>query len=173
MILAVDTHYDGEKGMVAGVIFADWQSCEAKQEIKTQVSSVAKYESGNFYKRELPGILALLKQINPLPSYIVIDGYVHLGPDKNPGLGKHLFEVLEGNVAVIGVAKSRYEGTPMEAEVFRGNSHRPLYVTSVGISQIKAKIFIKEMCGKGRLPILLKRVDHLSREKPKANGADR
>lgn len=165
MILAVDVHYfEEEKGTVAGVTFADWSSCEAEQEIKIQVSEVAKYEPGKFYKRELPGILKLLKQISPLPSHIVIDGYVYLGPDERPGLGKHLYDALAGKVAIIGVAKSRYEGTSAEAEVLRGNSQRPLYVTSVGVSQAEAKEHIKEMCGGSRLPILLKRVDQLCRK---------
>ena len=165
MILAVDAHYEQKKGSVAGVMFANWQSCEAEREIKTEVSNVAKYEPGNFFKRELPGILALLKQIDPLPSYIVVDGYVYLGRDKKPGLGQHLYEALAGKVVVIGVAKSRYEGTSVAAEVIRGNSHRPLYVTAIGVSQEKAKGYVKEMCGKARLPVLLKRVDHLCRGK--------
>ncbi len=165
MILAVDAHYEGEKGVIAGLVFTNWQSCEPEQEIRTQVSNVAKYEPGKFYKRELPGILALLKQINPMPEYIVIDGYVYLGQDEKPGLGKHLYEALDGNVVIVGVAKSRYEGTSEKAEIIRGNSRRPLYITSVGIGQAQAKEYIKEMCGEGRLPILLKRVDRLSKSK--------
>ncbi|MCB0197964.1 MAG: endonuclease V [Anaerolineae bacterium] len=164
MKLAIDAHYHGETGTVAGVLFTTWQSCEAKEEIKTQILDVALYETGEFYKRELPGILKLLQQINPLPSYIVIDGYVHLGHDEKPGLGQHLYDALEQKVAIIGVAKSRYIGTPETAELFRGKSRRPLYVTSAGVDQAEAKGYIAQMCGQSRLPVLLKRVDRLCRE---------
>ena len=165
MILAVDVHYRKERATVAGVMFTDWQSCKPDRELITEVSTVANYEPGQFYKRELPCILQLLKQVNPLPDYIVIDGYVYLGNDKKPGLGKHLYNALKGQRAIIGVAKSRFEGTLVEPELFRGDSQRPLYVTSVGIKQAEAKQFIRMMCGEARIPTLLKRVDQLCRGK--------
>jgi deoxyribonuclease V len=165
MNLAVDVHYRHESASVAGVIFSDWRSCKPQQELITQVSSVARYEPGQFYKRELPCILELLKHVHPLPNYIVIDGYVYLGSDEKPGLGKRLYDVLEGQCAIIGVAKNRFEGTPVDAELFRGKSSRPLYVTAVGINQAEAKHCIGEMCGASRLPTLLKRVDRLCRGK--------
>lgn len=163
MNLAVDVYYPKEEAIVAGVIFTNWHACEPDQVLITHLSSVASYESGQFYKRELPCILELLKQVNPLPNYIVIDGYVYLGGDEKPGLGKHLYDALKGQCAIIGVAKNRFEEIPVEAELFRGDSSRPLYVTAVGIDQAEAKQRIKNMCGKFRVPTLLKKVDQLCR----------
>jgi deoxyribonuclease V len=163
MNLAVDVHYRKEDAVVAGVTFADWHTCEPDQTLITQLSRVASYEPGQFYKRELPCILELLKQVNPLPNCIVIDGYVYLGSDAKPGLGKHLYDALQGQCVIIGVAKKRFKGTPVEAELFRGDSRRPLYVTSAGIDQAEAKQCIKNMCGVFRIPTLLKKVDQLCR----------
>jgi deoxyribonuclease V len=165
MILAVDVHYPQEGARVAGVTFADWQACKPEQEWVTRVSSVAGYEPGQFYRRELPCILELLKHVHPLPECIVIDGYVYLGRDEKPGLGKYLHDTLEGKCVIIGVAKRRFEGTPLEVELFRGKSRRPLYVTAAGINQAEARRLIMEMCGESRLPALLKRVDQLCRGK--------
>lgn len=165
MKLAVDVHYYQRDAIVAGVIFTDWQACKPEQEVVTTVSGVAKYEPGQFYKRELPCILALLKHVQPLPKYILIDGYVDLGRDRKPGLGRHLYNALNDRCAIVGVAKSRFEGTPAEAELFRGYSNRPLYITSAAITQSEAKRCIKAMCGEDRLPVLLKQVDQLCRGK--------
>lgn len=163
MKLAVDVDYREDKAVAAGVLFQNWQSCEADRKWVVTVSGVRRYESGRFYKRELPCILELLKEVDPLPEVILIDGYVHLGEDKKPGLGTYLYQALEGKCAVIGVAKSRFRGTPAEAELTRRGSRRPLYVTSLGIPQEKAKRFIADMCGDSRLPLLLKEADQLSR----------
>jgi deoxyribonuclease V len=65
---------------------------------------------------------------------------------------------------VIGVAKSRFEGSSGIA-VFRGRSIRPLYVTAAGVEMEKASEKIRMMHGAHRIPTLLKRVDLLAREK--------
>ena len=163
MILAVDVSYQQNKAVVAGVLFNAWADCEPSKVLSTQLTGVAAYEAGQFYKRELPGILALLQQVEGLPEYIVIDGYVYLGSEQRPGLGKHLYDALEAKAAVIGVAKKRFGDTAAEAAVFRGGSQRPLYVTAVGLSAVEAKGFIAGMCGKHRVPTLLKLADRLSR----------
>ena len=163
MNLAIDVHYHNEVATVAGLTFADWQACKPNQTIVTQVTTFGDYEPGQFYKRELPCMLALLAKVDPLPNCIVIDGYVFLGKEQKPGLGKYLHEVLEGKAIVIGVAKNRFKGTPVEAELLRGESKRPLYITAIGIDQTQAKQHIREMCGTYRLPKLLKAVDQLCR----------
>ena len=163
MKLAVDVHYGTESATVAGVLFANPDDCEPMLELAVRVPVEAEYQPGQFYKRELPCILALLEQIDELPDLIVIDGYVYLGGDGKPGLGKHLYDALNGRCAVIGVAKTRYKETPAVAELVRGSSKRPLYVTAAGMGQEHARQFIKNMCGDGRLPLLLKRVDQLCR----------
>ena len=104
----------------------------------------------------------LLKQINEAPDEMVVDGYVALG--NKPGLGQHLFQSMDGKIPVIGVAKSKFEGSS-GAELLRGGSIRPLYVTSAGMAQRKASERIGMMHGAHRVPTLLKRVDILAREK--------
>ncbi|WP_245872852.1 hypothetical protein [Deinococcus planocerae] len=86
-----------------------------------------------------------------------------MGSEQRPGLGWHLWEALAGRVPVIGVAKSRFHGTPGETEVFRGTSRSPLFVTSVGLPLEEAKGDIRGMAGAHRIPTLLKEVDRLSR----------
>ena len=71
------------------------------------MDDVAPYESGSFYKRELPCIVSLLQDLDVRDiSLIVIDGFVHLDDDGRYGLGGHLYERLERKVQVVGVAKS-------------------------------------------------------------------
>jgi deoxyribonuclease V len=90
----------------------------------------------------------------------VIDGYVSLGT--GPGLGQHLFEALGGEIAIIGVAKSKFAGSS-GTEILRGRSRRPLYITSVGIERRAACERIRSMHGPHRIPTLLKQVDQVAR----------
>ena len=161
MICAIDVHYRNEYAVTAGLLFHRWDDSSACQELTIPVFSINKYEPGQFYKRELPCILELLKQLACLPDFIIIDGYVYL--DKKPGLGKHLHNALKGQSAVIGVAKSWYKHTPAEAAVYRRGSSRALYVTAVGVSESEARNFILQMHGEHRIPTLLKKVDQLSK----------
>ena len=94
-----------------------------------------------------------------MPDVIVIDGYVYLGDPSHPGLGQHLYDALQGRAAVVGVAKTRFKGTPDNCEILRGGSNRTLFVTSVGIALEIAKRDIQAMYGRHRLPDLLKLAD--------------
>jgi deoxyribonuclease V len=165
MIFAVDVHYYTDKALVAGILFADWQDTKPIRQITTEIVSGAEYEPGQFYKRELPCILEILAQIESLPEIVVVDGYVDLGSAQKPGLGKYLYEALDRQSIIIGVAKNRFEDTPVEAEICRIGSQRPLYVTAIGISQAEAKNAIARMSGRYRIPDLLKLVDKLSKQK--------
>ena len=89
---------------------------------------------------------------------MVIDGYVSLGGGR-PGLGAHLH--AESNLAVVGIAKSRFLGSDA-IEVFRG-SKRALYVTAVGVPAAEAAEAVARMHGSHRLPTLVKRADSLAR----------
>lgn len=162
MIIACDVHYDNSSAVVAGVVFDEWFAKEPLDEYITKVAHVENYESGSFYKRELPCIMALLKEHNLKVSCIVIDGYVFLDGDSKPGLGKHLFDTLNGEVSIIGVAKNAYQNISDEYAVFRGASKKPIYVTSMSDLEA-AKQNIINMHGEFRLPTLLKRVDSLCR----------
>ncbi len=167
MHLAVDVHYPSEgQAIAAGVAFADWTSPKIESSEVVHLDNVQPYRSGSFYERELPCILALLVRFEERPATIIIDGYVTLGPDSRDGLGAHLFHALDGKVPVIGVAKSRFEGTPVECELLRGTSERPLYVTCCGLPLAEAKRLILSMHGEHRLPTLLSAVDGLCRRPP-------
>lgn len=163
MILATDVQYNEHTALAAGVLFEDWQSDESYKCLVKPVCGIAPYEPGAFYKRELPCILSLLEDLSEMPTTIVVDGYVTLGEDKRKGLGMHLYEALDEKVAIIGVAKQAFKDTPKECEVLRGDSSKPLYVTSAGVGFDEAVASIVSMPGKHRIPVLLKKADQLCR----------
>lgn len=164
MILAVDVFYQNSKGSVAGLLFENWVDEQEKAAFTSACYYVQEYVSGQFYRRELPCILKLIEEHCLKPDCIIIDGFVYLDGIGRPGLGKYLYEALQGKVAVIGVAKNMLKGLPAGCEVYRGKSLRPLYVTSVGVEPEKARRFIRMMHGVHRIPTLLKKVDQLCRQ---------
>lgn len=164
MIAVVDAAYSGDKARVACVVIDSWESAYAHEEITLEMDNVMDYVPGKFYLRELPGIIAVVEKVTSDVKVIVIDGYVTLGEARNPGLGMKLWGHFEEKIPVIGVAKSQFMGTPKEAEVFRGNSSRPLFVTAIGIDIKSAKEHIVGMAGNYRIPDVIRSVDRLSRE---------
>lgn len=128
------------------------------------MSDIEPYEPGSFYKRELPCILAILQKISEDIEVIVIDGYVTLGEKEKPGLGTHLFNHLEGEIPIIGVAKNRFTNTPDQCALLRGASKKPLFITCLGIDLVDAKQCIQNMHGQHRIPTLLKLVDSECRQ---------
>ena len=152
--LAIDVDYRGNTGHVAGVSFFDrnlsWgEDADREGENSTHITvveGVENYQSGEFYKRELPCIEALLEEHNLTPDCIIIDGFVHL-EDGKPGLGKYLFDALDGNTPVIGVAKNPRGTIHEKHEVFRGKSVKPLFVTSEGIGLGQAKYIVSQLDG--------------------------
>ena len=162
MIACVDVDYREAGAIAACACFQSWSDDTPASESVIQISDVAPYQSGQFYRRELPCILAVLKSLSDLPQVIIIDGYVWLGAQR-PGLGAHLYELLERQGAVIGVAKTRFMRAEPVEPVLRGRSRSPLYVTAVGMDLAEAASHIRAMHGPHRVPTLLKRVDQLSR----------
>ncbi len=162
-IAAFDVHYleDG-RASAAAVVFAAYGDDTAIAAYHRMLARPAAYVPGAFYRRELPGILALMDLIHRPLATLIVDGYVSLGP--RPGLGRYLFEALDTQVPVIGVAKSRFQAVPAH-EVYRGTSRRPLYVTAAGMAVEEAAAKIQAMHGTHRIPTLLQRVDRLAREK--------
>jgi deoxyribonuclease V len=161
MIAAFDVHYlEDDFASAAAVLFSDYRDAEPFITYTQSLPRPTPYIPGQFYRRELPCILTLLEQIKDPPDEIVVDAYVMLG--NKPGLGRILYNHLKGNVPVIGVAKSRFEGSS-PSEVYRGSSKNPLYITSAGIDIQSASERIRMMHGPFRVPTLLKRVDLLSR----------
>ena len=159
MILAVDVDYREHTAKAAGVVVESWCDAEPSSIVISNIRDIADYEPGNFYLREMPCILQLIKENKLEPSIIVIDGFVWLGSESSPGLGMRLFDALKSKVNVVGVAKKAFKDTPKNTEVLRGKSAKPLYVTSAGISLEEAKRNIAQMDGIYRVPTLLKRAD--------------
>lgn len=163
MILATDVDYKSQGAVAAGIGFSAWSQTSSDFELVSHISEVADYESGQFYKRELPCLLALIEEHRLQPKVIIVDGFVYLDQQQKPGLGKHLYDALGGRVAVIGVAKNAHQEIPNEWGVYRGESCKPLFVSSVGIQLDVAQQNILSMAGKFRMPTLLKQADSLCR----------
>jgi deoxyribonuclease V len=162
MIVALDVQYDEKHlhGTAAAVVFERWTNSIPLREYTAVVENVQPYIPGQFFRRELPCLLAVLGKIQEPMTVIVVDGYVRL--DDSPGLGQHLFEHLAQAVPVIGVAKTRFHAA-VAAEVIRGGSKSPLYVTAIGTDLQHAANDIQSMHGLHRMPTLLKRVDQLAK----------
>lgn len=62
MNLAIDVQYDSSFATVASILFKDWGSSAVSKTMMTIANGVEPYESGTFYKRELPSTLELLKK---------------------------------------------------------------------------------------------------------------
>ena len=87
MILAFDTYYYDGKAKTIAVSFKNWEDDEPTKIYTDIIEGVEPYEPGSFYKRELPCILSLLKQVNlEEVDIIIVDGYVIL-EEKHLGLG--------------------------------------------------------------------------------------
>jgi exodeoxyribonuclease-5/deoxyribonuclease V len=161
LILAFDTYYFDNQAKTVCLGFETWNATKASTIYSETLEGVADYVPGQFYKRELPCILSLLKQLdtNDIES-IVIDGYVYLDDERTPGLGGHLYSALHQKVPVIGVAKSNFATlNKLKLPLLRGNSANPLYISSVGIDLQMAGQYIAEMAGPYRNPTLLKALD--------------
>jgi deoxyribonuclease V len=163
MIACVDVDYRDPEAFAACVLFGDWADEHPASEQFEHIGRVEPYHPGQFYKRELPCLLAVLGQVAEPLDAVLVDGYVWLRDEKTPGLGAYLYEALGKRVPVIGVAKTRFASARAACEVRRGGSHRPLYVTAVGIDLAEAARSVQRMHGPHRVPTLLKRVDLLCR----------
>ena len=162
MITAFDVFYVNDDATTACVCFDNWTDAVSTQDFIEVTHNVAPYEPGNFYKRELPCLVSLLTKHSLQPKIIVIDGYVWLDETKI-GLGGHLYNELNQQIPIIGVAKSKFELHSKVKKVLRGVSKNPLYVSSIGIDLDEAAQNIEGMDGNFREPTLLKRADQLCR----------
>ncbi|REC63809.1 endonuclease V [Chryseobacterium pennae] len=166
MIYAFDTYYYEDYANTVCIAFEGWKSSREVEIFTEQTPITSEYESGAFYKRELPCILSLLSKIVlKEEDIIIVDGYVTLDDEGKIGLGGHLYEVLQGKVPIVGVAKNEFT-TPdsQRRSVFRGDSKVPLFVTAKGIDVDQITLDVEQMHGPFRIPTLLKKLDQLSRE---------
>ncbi|MGI5189865.1 endonuclease V [Promicromonospora sp. CA-289599] len=159
---AVDVQYLDDGGARAALVVAEDASFATLVEERTvHVETVAPYRPGHFYERELPALKQVLSGVAPL-GLLIVDGYVDLDPAGRPGLGAHVADAGLAPV-VLGVAKTRFRAATHAAEVLRGQSVRPLYVTASGVALEVAADLVHGMAGDGRFPDALRRVDRLAR----------
>lgn len=171
MIYAFDTFYYEDFAKTVCIAFENWTS-ETESFIYSENTEISSdYESGAFYKRELPCILSLLKKINLKEGdLIIVDGYVTLDNRGKIGLGGYLYESLDKKYPVIGIAKNGFASEDdLRKTIFRGESKTPLFLTTVGIDSDDIKIKVENMFGAYRIPTLLKKLDQLTREKDELN----
>ncbi len=169
MKYVLDVQYNGnENAVVACLGFENWEDEKALYAKQHFVEEIRPYVPGEFYQRELPCLLEALKDLTDIEC-IVVDGYVWLDEPTHKGLGLHLYEALEKKVPIIGVAKAKFGNTPKACELLRGESVKPLYITSKDMKLEEAKEAIASMHGKYRFPTLLKEVDSLARREFKEN----
>ncbi|QDF08485.1 endonuclease V [Myxococcus xanthus] len=162
MLACVDVDYRPELTVAACVLFRNWTDGHEASHLVEHGPAAEPYEPGQFYRRELPHLLRVLARVEVPLEAIIVDGYVWLGEDR-PGLGAHLYEALNREVPVIGVAKTAYVTTGPSVPVLRGKSLRPLFVGAAGMDAATAAEHIRRMHGASRTPTMLNRVDRLCR----------
>lgn len=156
-MIALDVYYHPDRTTAVGICFKSWEDPTPSRELVEVLPQAAPYVPGEFYKREMPPLLHVIRALDP-PDVVIVDGFVWLDGGR-PGLGARLHEVL--GVPVVGIAKNPYVGSP-GVEVSRHGT-RPLWVTAAGMPVADAAAAVQRMHGPYRIPTLLKRVDQLSR----------
>lgn len=162
MIYCFDTYYFEDKAQTSCIGIDSWPSDTVAFELHETIGDIQDYESGAFYKRELPCLKSILAKIELQPDkdILVIDGFVVLDDFGKLGLGGYLYEYLQAQIPVIGVAKNNFAPLDkLKQKVYRGDSQRPLFITSKGIGIHEAGENILKMHGKFRIPTILKLVD--------------
>ncbi|WP_246236341.1 endonuclease V [Flavobacterium ajazii] len=166
VILAFDTYYFDGKAKTVCIEFNQWNQSENYKIHTETIENVEEYIPGEFYRRELPCILSLLNQIGLQKiDAIIVDGFVYLDDNKKHGLGGYLYEKLGKNIPIIGVAKTNFAAINKDKKaLLRGDSQKPLFITSIGIDLEDAFEKIESMAGEFRIPTLLKELDRLTKE---------
>lgn len=166
MILAFDTYYFDGKAKTVCLEFTEWNQSENFKVHTEIIDNVEEYIPGEFYKRELPCILSLLNKMDLTNlEVIIVDGFVYLDDEKKYGLGGHLYEKLNKEIPIIGVAKTNFASIEKDKKsLIRGESAKPLYVTAIGIELEEAFKKVESMAGEFRMPTLLREMDRLTKE---------
>jgi deoxyribonuclease V len=167
MIVAIDVHYREKFAKSISIEFDNWQAETPSKINEVFIKEVYEYIPGEFYKRELPCIVEVLKKSSKEEiELIIVDGYVTLDDSGKFGLGAYLYKELRKKIPIIGVAKRRFANNIKNViEIQRGKSKNPIFVTSVGIDLIEASQKIKNMKGDFRMPDLLRILDQKTKEK--------
>lgn len=168
MIVAFDVQYHEDYALAVAVCFHQWTDEKPFRILEKKLLEIAAYEPGQFYKRELPCIIALLEELDLAHvTKLVVDGYVYISDEGKPGLGTHLYEHLKGEIPVIGVAKTSFHQNKKHVqEVLRGESSKPLFVSAIGLENAEhAGDWIRSMHGDYRMPTVLQILDAHTKEK--------
>jgi deoxyribonuclease V len=167
MILAFDTYYFDNKAKTVCIAFEKWTDDKNFNIYSEILEGIEDYTSGEFYRRELPCITSLLKKIDCSElEIIIVDGFVFLDDENKLGLGGHLYKELDSKTPIIGVAKNNFATIDQNKRILlRGESTKPLFITSIGFDIDLATDCIKSMAGSFRIPTLLKYLDTLTKEK--------
>jgi len=164
MIVCLDVDYRADdSAAVAAIVFEKFDSDAIIESHCVTVKNIHPYVPGEFYKRELPCLMAALKEVKSPIDLIIVDSYVWLAKGV-PGMGHHLYEELEKVIPVIGCAKTHFKTDDVSIPIVRGTSKSPLYITSVGMDEVDAAKYISQMHGDNRIPTLLKQVDRMCRD---------
>lgn len=165
MILAIDVYYTNNQAKSVCIAFNDWTDEVQTQTYIKEIEGIEEYIPGQFYKRELPCILAVLEGIDLAQvEAIVVDGFVILDDEGKYGLGGYLYESLDQNIPIVGVAKRGFHQNEQNVKkVLRGESLNPLFITSIGMDLEVAAQRVKNMHGDYRFPSLLKILDQVTK----------
>mgnify|MGYP001821640259 CR=1 FL=1 len=107
MLAAVDVSYREDKmAVAAAVVFKQFSDDRYVSNYTAVINQFGKYIPGQFFKRELPCLMAVLSKIKEELETVIIDGYVMLGD--RPGLGFYLWEKFDRKISIIGVAKTQF-----------------------------------------------------------------
>ena len=166
MYIAIDVYYKNDRAKAVSIEFQNWKDDQPSQIHSVELEEIEEYIPGEFYKRELPCILRVLKKSDGSKvQAIIVDGYVHLDDEGKKGLGGYLFDALNGKIPIIGVAKKRFYSINDKCrEVLRGKSKNPLFVTAIGMDLDIAAAKVGEMAGEFRFPELLKVLDQVTKD---------
>jgi deoxyribonuclease V len=166
MIVAIDVHYRENEAKIVCLEIDNWIDNVSSKTHIVYKYDVADYESGAFYKRELPCIINIMEFVDlEMVECIVVDSYVYLDDDGKKGLGYYVFEHFDRKIPVVGVAKTSFHNNTKNVRlILRGSSLSPLYVSSIGIELDLAAQHVLSMAGEFRMPTLLKLLDTLTKE---------
>ncbi len=90
--------YSDTGAIAAAVTIRDWADATPLATYSVTIPKVEEYVPGEFYKRELPCIQAVLAQLPSTPDTLVIDGYVWLDDQGKKGLGARLYDDLDARI---------------------------------------------------------------------------
>lgn len=166
-ILALDVAYKGSQYKGVGIVFSEWTQGEPSEVIEIKGRNNAPYIPGEFWKKEVPILKELCKNLDQIKT-IIVDGFLEVLDDRteelNSSFYEHLMKELKGwKGQVIGIAKSDFGETGKKGYALRWErGGKPLWIQwKNGKDPTKN---LKEMKGDKRLPDLLQFLDDKTKE---------